>query len=100
MDYTRENAQSLQARPMREVAPDVVREAGPLGKARETVGYLNEIDIMLGDIRRKLYGPYPTEAANSAKNPNEPSLDELLRSICQRSAMVAGDLKNLLSNLE
>lgn len=88
------------SRGLRDASPEVIREAGPVGKARETLGYLNELEMLQRDIRLKLYGPFPESGEAGAKSSHEPSLEEMLTQICQRTAMAAGDAKNLLSKLD
>ena len=77
-----------------------IREAGPIGKANETIGYLNELEQLHGELRRKLYGPYPEPKGTAEKRVDEPSLEEKLHTICQRVACLVGDAKSLLSRLD
>jgi len=77
-----------------------IREKGPVGKAQETLGYLSELEDINKSIRRKLYGPFPESGEANQKSPHEPSLEEMLNWICQRTAMAVGDAKNLLSKLD
>ena len=81
-------------------SPEILRDAGPIGKAIETTGYLNELEQLHGAIRRKLYGPFPQEAQSIEKRAEAPSLEELLRVISERTAWIVGDAKNLLSRLD
>lgn len=76
------------------------REKGPVGKAQETLGYLNELETLQRDIRVKLYGHFPESCDNNVKSPGDPSLEEMLQWICQRTALAVGDAKNLLSKLD
>ncbi len=77
-----------------------IREAGPIGKAREAIGYLNELDAIIRELRIKVYGPYPEDTQNNAKTSTEPCLELLLMEICHRSAGLTGDARNLLSRLD
>ncbi len=80
---------------------DQIRESGPIGKAKETIGYLNELDSLLANVRMKLYGPFPQENASAPdKRTQEPCLEEMMHHICQRAAGISGDVKNLLSRLD
>lgn len=80
--------------------PEVIRESGPIGKASETLSYLNELDSLHSAIRRKIYGNFPEAAGTSEKRADSPSLEEMLSMICQRVAALTGDAKNLLSRLD
>ncbi len=79
---------------------EVIREKGPVGKAQETLSYLGELESLHAEIRRKLYGSFPQEGQCGDKSTHEPSLEEMLTGICQRTAMAVGDAKNLLSKLD
>lgn len=85
---------------LRDVPETTIREKGPIGKAQETLGYLGELESLNSEIRRRLYGPFPESGQAGQKSPHEPSLEEMLTWICQRTAMAVGDAKNLLSKLD
>lgn len=77
------------------------REAGPIGKAKETLGYLNELDSLMSNFRHALYGPSPELKGEAGRSMDkEPSLEEMLIVICQRSAMAVGEMKSLFSRLD
>lgn len=71
----------------------------PSEKANETLGYLREIDVVMSDLRRMLYGFFPDSATNEPKRADEPCLDERLTEICQRAACISGELKSILGRL-
>lgn len=79
-----------------------VREPGPMAKAKETLGYIGEVEMVLGRLRRSLYGPFPEPGLDSGKaekRTEEPALEEMLHVICQRTAMIAGELQSILGRL-
>lgn len=77
-----------------------IREAGPIGKARETIGYLSELEAIMRELRIKVYGPSPEDAQNNAKSGSEPCLEILMMEVCHRAAALTGDARNLLSRLD
>ena len=76
-----------------------IQAQSPTSAAQEALGYLREMEGVMAELRRRLYGPFPESAENAAKSPHEPALDELAREICQRSAMAVGELKSILGRL-
>lgn len=99
-DYPDTAIKGLTYQSQKSMTENVIREAGPAGKAKEALGYLNEIDSLLCDLRNRLYGPSPEPAGNEANSVHEPCLEEMLRRISERTAMAVGDLRNLLSKLD
>ncbi len=77
----------------------VVREPGPMGKAHEALNYVRELEQAQRELRLRLFGPSPEAPEQNLKNPNEPCLEDLLREICQRSAMAVGEIKSILGRL-
>lgn len=97
--YNQEQPAGTQARGLRD-ANATIREPGPLSKASETLGSLNEMDSVMRELRIKMYGSYPEANEAQEKRSGPPSLEEMLAMICQRSAMAVGELRNILGRME
>jgi len=71
------------------------------GRARELLGYLQELEQVQGEIRYKLMGRAPSQAA--AEGPNkrtdEPCIDELLAVACTLAANLVGEQKTILARI-
>ena len=76
-----------------------IREAGPIDKASETLGYLNQLDDLAANLRAKLYGRTPNPPDCAEKRQEPPCLEEMMHMICQRSALLVGEMQNILGRL-
>jgi hypothetical protein len=71
------------------------KDPGLIDRLKETLGYLSQLSEIHGNIRLHLVGPEPSDPSSSAKSAHEPSVEDLVRMICERTAMSVGDAKSI-----